>query len=199
MSDSYYYEYEKDDFYCYPNSYTLKNKLNITKSKELKQAEREITALRTAQLMVEPIAGKFDFIHLKTIHAFLFSDIYEWAGKVRTVNISKGNQFCLCQYIESQMEEVMNKLRSENYLAGLDIIVISKRLAYYLSEINAIHPFREGNGRAQRIFIQELAERNRYRLDWSKIAKEEMLEASVQSFNLEYRLIEELILRALSK
>lgn len=198
MNDSYYYEYEQDEFYCYNKSYTLKNKLNIIDEEKLKQAEREITALRTAQLMKSPIKGKFDFNHIKKIHEFLFGDIYEWAGKVRIVNISKGNQFCLCQYIDSQMEDVLNKLKKEKYLEGLDIVNMSKRLSYYLGEINAIHPFREGNGRTQRMFIQELSEHNGYRLDWSKIKEEEMLEASVQSFNLKYELMEELILRALS-
>ena len=148
--------------------------------------------------MKNPIKGKFDFNHIKKIHVFLFGDIYEWAGKVRIVNISKGNQFCLCQYIDSQMEDVLNKLKKEKYLEGLDIVNMSKRLSYYLGEINAIHPFREGNGRTQRMFIQELSEYNGYRLDWSKIKEEEMLEASVQSFNLKYELMEELILRALS-
>ena len=93
MADIYYYEYEQDSYYCYPGTYVLKNKLNITDADELKSAEREITSLRTAQLMIEPMDGTLDFGYLKQIHKFLFGDIYEWAGKVRTVNISKGNQF----------------------------------------------------------------------------------------------------------
>lgn len=119
MSDLYHYEYEQDEFYCYHKLHRLKNKLNIIDEEKLKQAEREITALRTAQLMKNPIKGKFDFNHIKKIHVFLFGDIYEWAGKVRIVNISKGNQFCLCQYIDSQMEDVLNKLKKEKYLECL--------------------------------------------------------------------------------
>jgi cell filamentation protein len=84
--------------------------------KNLKSAEREITSLRTAQAMVNRIDGNFDFEHLKRIHYFLFGDIYEWAGKIRTVNISNGNQFCLCEYIQDQMNEVFKKLYRENYL-----------------------------------------------------------------------------------
>lgn len=198
MSDLYYYEYEKDDFYCYPNSYVLKNKFNITDAEELKKAEREITSLRTAQLMLEPIKGNFDFEYFKQIHLFLFGDIYEWAGRIRRVNISKGNQFCLYQYIEDQMNDVLFQLRDENYLEGLDIPIIAERLAYYLGEINAVHPFRDGNGRTQRAFIEELAAHNGYKLDWIKISKEEMIEASLQTFNREYKLMENLLLRALS-
>lgn len=130
----------------------MKNKLNITDEKELKQAEREITSLRTAQALVERIDGKFDFEHLKEIHRFLFGDIYDWAGMVRNVNISKGNQFCRFDFIEEQMEELLSKLKKENYLLDCKVkFDLAKILAYYLGKINAIHPFREGNGRSQRM------------------------------------------------
>jgi cell filamentation protein len=93
MRNEYYYEYEHDIYYCYLGSFVLKNKLNIRNEDELKAAEREITSLRTAQALMNRIEGNFDFKHSAKIHRFLFGDIYEWAGKIRTVNISKGNQF----------------------------------------------------------------------------------------------------------
>lgn len=199
MQDTYYYEYEQDCYYCYPNSFVLKNKLNIIDADELQAAEREVTSLRTAQAMVEKIDGRFDFSHLKKIHRFLFGDIYEWAGKTRTVNISKGNQFCLCEYIQEQMEEVFKKLKGEYYLQNCKSKnEIAQRLAYYLGEINSIHPFREGNGRAQRMFMDHLVASLGYQLDFMKIKNEEMFEASVKTFDLDYRMMEELILRALS-
>lgn len=83
----YDYEYEWDKYYCYPSSNVLKNKLNITDSDELLKAERKITALKAAQATMNRIKGCFDFEHLKSIHHFLFCDIYEWAGKIRIVNI----------------------------------------------------------------------------------------------------------------
>lgn len=196
--DRYYYEYELDSDYCYPGTYVLKNKLNITDENELKSAERSITSLRTAQFIQNPIEGKMDFNYLKNIHKFIFGDIYEWAGKTRTVNIAKGNSFCRCEFIEEQMESVMRRLEKENYLANLNIEMLAERLAYYIGEINAIHPFREGNGRTQRMFIECLALRNGFLLDFAKISNEEMLEASVQTFNLEYELMSKLLLRALS-
>jgi len=199
MKDVYYYEYEQDSYYCYPGTYVLKNKLNITDADELKSAEREITSLRTAQLMIEPMDGTLDFGYLKQIHRFLFGDIYEWAGSVRSVNISKGNQFCRCELIEEQMSQIMGKLADENYLYGLDKEKLAERLAYYIGEINAIHPFREGNGRSQRMFIEVLALRNRYHLDFALISNEEMLEASMQTFNLKYELMTALLLRAMNK
>lgn len=200
MNSDYSYEYEYDSFYCYQNSFVLKNKLNITDEEELKKAEREITSLRTAQALVERIDGEFDFEHLKKIHLFLFGDIYDWAGMVRNVNIAKGNQFCRFDFVEEQMDEILRKLKRENYL--LDCkgqFNLAKRLAYYLGEINAIHPFREGNGRSQRMFIEYLSFHVGYQFDFMKITSQEMLEASVNTFNLNYTMMEELINRALTK
>ncbi len=199
MNIDYSYEYAYDSKYCYPNSFVLKNKLNITDADELVIAEREITALRTAQTLVDRIDGTFDFEHLMKIHLFLFGDIYEWAGNIRTVNISKGNQFCRSEFIEEQLTELFYKLKQEEYLKNYsDKSVIAKRLAFYLGDINAIHPFREGNGRTQRMFIEHLSFYNGYQLDFMKISKDEMLEASVKTFNLDYSMMEKLIERALS-
>ena len=149
-------------------------------------------------MIQNPIEGKLDFNYLKNIHKFIFGDIYEWAGTIRTVNIAKGNSFCRCEFIEEQMESIMRKLEKENYLENLNIEMLAERLAYYIEEINAIHPFREGNGRIQRMFIECLALKNGFSLDFAKISNEEMLEASVQTFNLEYKLMSKLLLRALS-
>ena len=97
------------------------------------------------------------------------------------------------------MFQIMNKLADENYLCGLDKEKLAERLAYYIGEINAIHPFREGNGRSQRMFIEVLAFRNGYHLDFALISNEEMLEASMQTFNLKYELMTTLLLRAMNK
>ena len=154
MGRNYRYEYEYDVRYCYPGSNVLKNKLNITDMDILEEAERRITSLRTVEAMKNGIRGKFDFDHLKRIHKFLFGDIYDWAGKVRLVNISKGNQFCRVEYIEQQMIEIFEKLQSEDYLQKVGSqSELAKRLAYYLGEINAIHPFREGNTRTCVTFL----------------------------------------------
>lgn len=82
-----------DNIYCYPDSEVLKNKLNITDKNELFEAEKELTAIRLKELQDKPIKGKFDFKHLKAIHGFIFQDVYDWAGKERTVEIGKINMF----------------------------------------------------------------------------------------------------------
>ena len=85
---------------------------------------------------------------MQDIHRHIFRDIYDWAGELRTVNISKENPFCNYIYVEVEAERIFSELRKENYLIGVPKLNICDKLAYYLGEINALHPFREGNGRA---------------------------------------------------
>ena len=182
MSD-YFYDYEYDTTYCYPQANVLKNKLNIKDADSLLEAEISITALRILELKQSYPDGKLDFSYFKHLHFYIFQDIYGWAGKTRTVNISKGSQFCMYQFIDNQATNLFGKLEEENYLA--DTKNLAKKLSFYLSELNAIHPFREGNGRAQRMFIEILAYRAGYEVDFSEVTAEE-IEASYQSFNQNY-------------
>lgn len=180
----YSYDYEHDNTYCYPSINVLKNKLNIRDAARLQEAERNITALRILELKQNKPKGKLDYAYLKELHRYIFADIYDWAGEIRTVNISKGTSFCLFQFIDAQAQELFDRLENENYLIGNEDI--SLRLAYYLSELNAIHPFREGNGRTQRMFIEILAYRAGYEVDFSDVSADEMIEASYESFNRRY-------------
>lgn len=184
---NYSYDYEWDKEYCYPASKVLINKLNIKNSNDLSIAEREITAVKLAYAKQNIINGDFDLKHLQKIHKFLFEDIYSWAGKLRHVNIAKGNQFCLAQNLESYADTIFSKLKAEKYLVGSHNI--TDRLAYYLSEINVLHPFREGNGRTQRLFIEYLALNAGYRVDFSDVTPEEMIIASAESFACDYEKI----------
>ncbi|MDT3701306.1 MAG: Fic family protein [Thermincola sp.] len=163
MNNDYSYSYEWDQRYCYPHSNVLINKLGIEDAEKLHIAEREITSLRIANAKISIIKGEFDLLHLKKIHKYIFGDIYEWAGEIRWVNIAKGNMFCSYEYIEANAVLLFNRLRRENYLKDAAREEIPLRLAYYLSEINVLHPFREGNGRVQRLFIEYLAENAGYR------------------------------------
>jgi len=191
MFRDYSYDYEWDVEYCYPNSNVLRNKLNITSAEALAEAEREITSLRIAVAKLKPLRGRFDLKHLQKIHKSVFGDIYPWAGKLRHVNISKGNQFCLAMNLETYADDLFRKLEKERYLIGCRGSV-PHRLAWYLSEINVLHPFREGNGRAQRLFIEYLASVAGYRVDFSEVSPREMIEASADSFACDYEAIYEM-------
>ncbi len=200
MNDKYYYEFEWDDVYCYPHSHVLRNKLNITDQQELEIAERAITSVKAAQASVNPVHGRFGISHLKRMHKFLFGDIYPWAGQFRTVNISKGNAFCRADYIEKQLGSLLDSLKREDYLKNCTSKEdLGRRLSYYISEINVIHPFREGNGRTQRMFVGQLAYCRGYILDFATISSEDMLEASIRSYERDYSLMDDLIVGALSQ
>ncbi len=187
-----------DNKYCYPNSNVLKNKMGITRETDLFDAERQITSLQILRLKNQPIVGRFDFKHLKDIHKQLFGNIYDWAGKVRTVDISKGELFCLSQNIDMYANEIFAKLKAEKYLSETPEDEIVGRLSYFFGEINALHPFREGNGRTQRVFTEYLAAVAGYHLDFSKITPEEMINASIKSFYRDYSDMNEIIKKSIS-
>jgi cell filamentation protein len=172
-----------DTQYCYPNSNVLINKFGITDNEQLHEIERQITMVRYAQNEIAPIPGKFDVKHILSIHKHLFKDIYNWAGKFRTVNIAKGNLFCLVQHVETYLTDTLDKLSKENLLVGTPIEKLPDKLGQYFGDINAAHPFREGNGRTQRLLFEMLGKVNGADIDFNKTTETEMLEASVTSFD----------------
>jgi len=179
----YEYSYEWDVRYCYENSNVLRNKLGLTDSGILHEAERRLAGLKIAGAKNAPIRGKLDFKHLCDIHKYIFGEIYEWAGQLRTVNISKGNPFCNFDVLDMYGADLFGKLKAERYLLETPQERIAERLAHYLSEINVMHPFREGNGRAQRLLIEYLALVAGYRVDFTDVTAAEMIEASVRAFD----------------
>ena len=190
--------YDADDTYCYPGTDVLRNKAEITNAEDLDAYEGELSTLRSIEILENPIAGQFDLAHLQRIHLALFQDVYEWAGKIRTVDISRGNsRFANVRFIESAASDIFNKLARENWLRGLDADTLSKRLAHYLSEINALPPFREGNGRVQRIFISQLSQSAGYQLDYSDLEQEQIYRAMELAFNGDELILAELILEHL--
>lgn len=201
MQDFYDYAYASDSKYCYAGTNILKNKLNIQDMQELQDAEREITSLRTAEFLNKFVntAYDLDLAFLKEIHRFIFQDVYTWAGEFRTVDIAKGNMFCRSVFIEEQLTKIFSNLKAENDLTELPKDQLAERLAHYLGELNAVHPFREGNGRVQRIFISLLALKNGYHLQFSKITREDMLRASDEAFHMRYEFMEELMKKILEE
>ena len=193
------YVYNADDHYCYPGSRVLVNLLDIEDGQQLEIAERKLSFLRISELMENPITAHFDLAHLKAIHHYLFQDIYAWAGKVRKGSFLKKGQtiFCLGQHIESYATGIHRQLAAENYLQGLGRQGLIDRLAYYMGEINALHPFREGNGRTQRVYFHQLAEQAGYNLDFDRISQQEILAADIAAFHQDYSPLKELLERSL--
>lgn len=173
---------ERNSNYCYKGTNVLVNKLNIKDAKVLQTFDAKITAAKLLALRQKGIIGNFTIEHLNKIHSYLFEDIYPFAGKFRNENIAKGMfRFAEFEYIEPELEKLLNELKSENFLFGLPKEKLAQRLAYYLSELNVLHPYREGNGRTIREFIRELALKNGYVLNLSKVSPKDFLNASIKS------------------
>lgn len=183
MSESKSGLYEtRDSIYCYKGSNVLINKLNIHDNKILKQAEEKIVATKLFILRQNTMIKNFDVNHFKGIHKFLFEDIYPFAGKFRTENIAKGFfSFAEWEFIEDELSNLLKKLNASNNLKNLKRDEFVKAIAYYLSELNVLHPFREGNGRTIREFIRELCYVNDYLFDLQKIEPEDFLNACIKS------------------
>ena len=200
--NEYEYNYQKhDDFYCYPGTTVLINKFDIRDKEALNTVERQITALKIAQLEETPTKGVFDLKHIKNIHKFIFGDIYDWAGQIRKGDfLIKGDSiFCRAMFIEGMAADIHAKLKADNFLRGLDKSALIEKLAYYMGEINALHPFREGNGRTQRLYFEFLCLKAGYELDFTQTQKDVLVKADIAAFNKDYSLLIDILDKMVSK
>jgi len=150
------YDAVSDD-YCYAGTTVLKNKLDLRDAAELADFEAAVSDARADE---EAPAGDLDFKHFKAVHGHLFQDVYDWAGEIRTVRISKDDSmFCYPENIEGEARKLFSQLKKEGYLKNLSAKDFAGKSAHFLSELNAIHAFREGNGRTQPSFFLLLAEK----------------------------------------
>lgn len=172
-----------DNKYCYPGSDVLKNKLGITDADELFEVEKELTSIRLQELEMEPVNGDFSFQHLRKIHKYIFQDIYDWAGEIRTVEIGKGNLFCTTSCIHEYSESLFAKYFKQCYSVKDNIRDFINALAINYGDLNALHPFREGNGRAQREFARLLCLECGYDFCLACTTHKKMLAASKLSFD----------------
>jgi cell filamentation protein len=187
----------QDGQYCYPNSDVLINKLGITDKDALDVAEIELSQARIDQY--EPNFDDISLSALQTIHFHLFQDLYDWAGDLRTVDISKGNtRFANASRIEPEANKLFRQLAQENHLIGLPRAQFLARLAHYFGELNVIHPFRDGNGRAQRLMFEVIGINAGFALRWAPIGHAEWVEANIAAYNCRLEPLIELLNRALT-
>jgi cell filamentation protein len=170
-----------DDPYAYKGSTCLKNRLGLRDPDVLQAFELEMSSLRAA----EPLpTGGFGPAHYKRVHWHIFRDVYTWAGRYRTVRTAKGgNWFCFPEYIGSQMDLLFARLQTPSFLPSVDGEAFISEAAIFLSELNAIHPFREGNGRAQLTFVHLIALRAGHPMQLGRIKPQTFLPAMIQSFD----------------
>ena len=167
---------------CYPGTTVLINKFGIKDEKTLLQAEIEVTHEASARWEISPEQSSFDFEHYKAIHKHLFHDLYDWAGQTRSVDISKkGTHFCPNGDIEDLATRIFAGLRKQNCLKGLSKSKFVPSFVTLYVTTNYLHPFREGNGRTQRLFLAQLARNAGFILDFTDIDVDDLMIATIQS------------------
>ncbi len=170
-----------DDPYLYPGTQTLRNRLGITDDKTLTEAERRLTQARGAEAARLTFPTTVD--GYRALHKHLFQDLYDWAGQDRTVNISKtGSSFAAVPYLARELDKRFADVGKQNGFRGLSRDEFFDRLGDHINEINAIHPFREGNGRTMRQHAAQLAREAGHPIRIAAIDKDKWMEVSRHGF-----------------
>lgn len=168
--------------YCYPDSSVLKNKLDIRDPVLLRKVEADLSSARQAEIFRTPVVGRFTATHLCNIHRKLLGDVYSFAGHFRREDIAKGpTRFVTYSQIKEKLQRLLGQLQQEKWLENVPFEAFVARSAYYMAELNYIHPFREGNGRAIREFMRLLFLHNGYVVQWDAVDVEALLNAMIDS------------------
>ncbi len=169
-----------DDPYCYPGTAILRNRFDLRDTATLEALETELTSARAEEPLPD---GALNAAHFKAVHHHLFQDIYEWAGDIRTIRISKGDShFCYPEYVDTELSKLFKWFASSDHLRGLCVDDFVEKAASLLASLNVIHPFREGNGRTQLSFLLMVAENAGHSLDFVDLDPAAMLSAMIKSF-----------------
>lgn len=165
---------------CYPGTEVLINREGIRDAGDLQQFERIVTGLRLRRgLPVVPLT----VVGYRGLHRHLFQDVYDWAGEYRSVDIAKGaHMFCRAIFVSQEMDKRFSDLEREGGLRGLSKWAFAERMALHLAELNAIHPFREGNGRTMRAFLKIAGQHAGHAIQIDRIDPVAWLAASRDSF-----------------
>ncbi|WP_028958731.1 Fic family protein [Sulfitobacter sp. 20_GPM-1509m] len=170
-----------EDPLCYPGTSVLRNKADLTDQDELDQFEQLMFLTRSEEPLPE---GALDYDHYRAIHHHFFQDVYSWAGQPRQIRTAKGgNWFCYPEYIDTEMNRIFRELSKENHLSDTDSLQdFAARAAHHIGDINAVHPFREGNGRCQLTLLDILMQVAGLEMVEDNIDEDEFMEAMIASF-----------------
>lgn len=167
---------------CYENTSVLINRFNIKDENALNIIEQSITSTMIAKVMLEISFNDVDFNFYKMLHKFVFSDIYEWAGKVRNVDMSKkGTDFCPKEKIEERGNKIFARLKNNAFLSKYSDDEFILEFTDLYCDLNYLHPFREGNGRIQRLFLSMLIKHIGKTLNFAEIDKDLLIIATIKS------------------
>lgn len=199
------------DYYLYDDVPVLRNLLNIKDEKLLEEAESNITYVKLLDIDDKICGDVFDYQRIKDIHAYIFGDLYEWAGKERGINIVKGERvlggdtvrYADTNSIETEMETALKELNQVKWEV-LDISETAKLFSKLIAKVWQIHPFREGNTRTIITFATQFAEKHGFRMnkallkDNSEYVRDALVKASDGMYSeYEYliRIIQDAILK----
>lgn len=192
-------EYQK---YFYPGTEVLVNKKGIINPEQAEALERRMSSMRIKELYRKQKVIPVNYESFKAIHGYIFQDVWSWAGKIRTYTTGRGPiPFATPENIDPEMMKRFAKINQENNCQGLSLDKFAERAAEHIAEINAVHPFVEGNGRTQRLFLHYLAKQAGYKLNLRGIEQEkgDWYKASAISFNqLNYQPMAECIKKAIT-
>lgn len=165
--------------YTYPNSSVLINRYDIRDSATLEQFERKSALLQLAK-MTDQVTGRFDIAHLKYIHYQLFHKLYDWAGQFRNVDIGKGQTlFCRATFLDTESQRIFTQFVAQIHQPIPHATIMAQRAGVFLTDLNMLHPFREGNGRTQRELIRQFARYHGFELDYARLDYEQYMAASI--------------------
>lgn len=186
------------DPYCLPGTSVLNNRLGLTTDEELNEAERVLSTIAANEINFE--SPPYDLPYLCRIHRQLFGEIYDWAGEFRTVDISKGTTyFCNVLRIEPEANKLFRTLAKANWFEGLNRLELVTAVAEFFGDLNMIHPFREGNGRAQRILFEHIVINAGYQISWWAVEEEEWVQANIDAVTCDYRAMTEILERCIGE
>lgn len=167
---------------CYPGTSILINKFDVRDEQKLNEVESVLVSTRNTEWINAPGQLSFDFEHYKEVHRYLFSDLYDWAGQVRTIDISKkGTRFCPAERIEIQAALIFGRLAERNYFKRLPHEEFIDEIVDFYCASNYLHPFREGNGRTQRAFLTQLVRNAGYDINWADMDGDLLMIATIQA------------------
>lgn len=176
------YSIESSQDGCYPGTTVLINKLGIQNQVQLDENETLIVGVKSLQFELLPFPEPLNFDYYKRLHSFLFGELYEWAGAVRTINLSKQHtRFCPADNIEPLAEKMFERAADMNFFCDLPQEEFIAELTDFYSSVNYLHPFREGNGRTQRLYFRQLAQRAGYQLNFSAVDSDRMMIATIHA------------------
>lgn len=180
------------DALCYPGTAVLRNRAGLQDQERLDAFELAMVITRAKEKWP---SGRFDVRHYLALHHHLFQDVYDWAGTIRSIRIGKdGIWFCFPEHIESEMEKLFGWLADEGHFQTLSGANFAGQAARFLSELNAIHPFREGNGRVQMSFLTLLTDNAGLPFNAAALEPRRAMQAMIESFKGSILPLERLIL-----